>query len=231
VSQDELNRRIEAARAEEKAKLYPRLDETDARTQALHAEVELLRTKDQEREAADQARRDELAAAEAKRLEDELSVRDLFAKKEQDWEKRFAEERNAREVAEALQAKEREYAELASYKARRVAEVMAVDGIIPEFADLVTGTTPEQVEESLTTLQEKTASILEGIARANVAQRSAMPGVSSAAGNTGPLEAQPGQKVYTAAEIAALPLGSPEHLALRQAANVRTPGRGEGLFG
>jgi len=230
-TQEQLEAERARVRAEEKAKLYPRIEQTAAQYQALQEEVAGLRTKDQARDAEANALAEAEAAAAKKREEDELSVRQLFERKEQEWETRFNTEREARERQEALLAKEREYSELEKYKARRVAEVMAKDLIIPEFADLITGTTPEEVEQSLTNLQEKTVSILEGIQQAQTASRSAMPGVSSAAGNTGPLEAQPGQRTYSAADIAAMPPGSPEHLAARAAAGIRTPGRGEGLFG
>jgi hypothetical protein len=230
ITQDQLFAAIEAARAEEKAKLYSRIEKTDAQVNTLIAEREARLAA--EKEAADKA------AAEAKALEDEkLTLKQRFDKSEAENAERFKTLQAEIATRDALLAKEREYGQLMQYKADKVSELREPDpanqhfGIMPEFVDLINGTTQEEIDNSIATMVAKTRSIVEGVQQHEINSRAATPGVSPTAGNIGPLEQQGGQRTFTAEEIAAMPPGSKEHLALRAAHGMGRASSNRGMFG
>lgn len=152
-TEDDINK----ARVEEKGKLYSRLD-------AMKAEVDELKsaqTKDQEiRTTQFREEADAEAIAERQRVaqeETEMEVRDLLAKREKEWEEKFASIQQEQARDRALLEQERQYSELVQYQTRRVEEER--DNIMPELVDLVSGSTTEEIDASIESLKQRSESI------------------------------------------------------------------------
>lgn len=172
----------EAARSEEKDKLYGRISKTDERYTALNDEVKALRAAEAKREKEAADRLAEAEAAKQKAAEAELSAKELVEKKQAEWDAQMAQFRAEQEQREALFAKERAFTQLQIHTRDRVAQ--EADNIAPELIDYITGNTEEEVEASIEVAKNKTAAILAGIQQAQQAQRAGMPGIAPSAGAT-----------------------------------------------
>jgi hypothetical protein len=196
---------IARARQEEKDKLYNKISKIEEQNSTFLKEIEEQR---QAREAAQtqeaEAQRLAQEAAKAK-AEEDLSARDLLAVKEQEWSKRFEQIEQEREQERLLREKEAEFHNLQNYIQRRVGEES--ESIAPELIDLVSGDTPEQVEQSLATLKTKTQAILDSVQQAAVQQRAQMRGVSPTGySTTGPMDSEPGHKSYSVSDLRDMPM-------------------------
>lgn len=209
------------ARAQEKDKLYPQIDKLKAELDELKkAREEELAAKSAEKESKDAEAR---AAAEA-----EMDVRELLKQKEADWNEQLVRERQERESAFALLDREREYAALQSYR-QEVLEAER-ENIIPELLDLVSGSTREEVTQSIESLKERSARILESAQAAMQNTRREMTGTKTTLPPAGPLDINSEQRNFTAEEIAAMPMN--EYAKYRQRLlSDKAQGRGQGLFG
>lgn len=126
---------VEAARKEEKDKLYENLNTMDSR----------LKTFEEER----QRLADEAAAAEAAKEEvirqqqqEELTIAERYQQLEQTWEQKFAEQQQAMSAQQAVFEKEKEFAQIANYRQQRINELG--DQIDPRFFDFVGGNSPRR---------------------------------------------------------------------------------------
>lgn len=196
---------IQRARQEEKDKLYGKISKIEEQNTTFLQEIEQQRA-ERERLQAEAAEKQRLAAEAAKaKAEEEMSAKDLLAQRDQEWSARFAQIEQEREQERLLFAKEQEFNALQSYIQRRVAEER--DSIAPELLDLVSGNSPEQVEESLNTLKGKTQAILESVQQAAIQQRSQMRGVSPTGyATTGPMDSDPGHKTYSLTDLRDMPM-------------------------
>lgn len=216
---EEVIARVEAARVEEKEKLYGTLNTMDERLKVFEAEKQAL---------TDEAATAQAAADEAARVaaQQEMTVAERLTLKEQEWEQRFQQQQAAMEADRATFVKEREFQQIAGYRATRLAELS--DQIDPRFHDFVGGTTPEEIEASLYIAAQKTQEIgqefqqyLQGSQQVQqqqqVAPRAGLP-VASGPGFT-PEQmwsaVSEGQETLTAEQIAAMPMS--EFAAKREA--------------
>jgi hypothetical protein len=212
---------LEKVREQEKSKLYPQID-------GLKEEVALLKKEREDRVKAEEAQR--LAAEEAakKKQEDDMDVRSLLEKKEREWEDRFNNERLERERTSALLDQERRFAELNDYRNHRVSEES--ESIMPELLDLVTGNTPEEIEQSIAGLKDRSVRILEAAQQSMQNARRDMVGSRVTVPPTGPMDTNLENQQFTAEQISAMSVTEfAKHRGklLGQAANAR----GRGLFG
>lgn len=221
-SQEQVNEMLAKVRDDVKGQLYGRIEKSEA-------ELAELRTFREQQQAAAQAEADRVAEAERKAAEAEMDAKQLLDTRTQEFERQFMEMRQEMALRDALLQKERERGELMAYIQRRVAEER--DEIAPELIDYIGGESSEMVEASIATAKAKTASILEGVRQAQTQFRQEMPGVSTGAGNIGPVDSAGGQRQYTADEIAAMSPASPEYQKLRSAYGMDRAGRGHGLYG
>jgi len=210
---------IQKARQQEKQKLY--------------AEMERMRNELAERDKreaeAEERRRAEKEAfeAEAKRkAEEEMDVRTLLEHKQQEFEQALESERQEREKAFALLEMEKAFNQLQEYRQQAVA--VAGDDIIPELRDLVSGNTPEEIDASIAGLKERSERIIESAQQAMQSARRDMSGARVTAPATGPLDNEPGQKTFTAEELAALPMSE---YAKYRSSLIGDAGKSRGLFG
>ena len=219
---------LEAARQQEKDKLYGRMQALETQFNDSKAELDKYR---QEREAAESARLDaEKKAADAKKAEEEskLSVQDLIKRKEQEWQEAQNSLQNQLEMQKALMDKDRELFRLQQYIQRRVAEEIAENNIIPDLAEYIDGNNEEQVEASITKAKEKTASIVAGALGQNAPRTT--PGVSPTGfAPTGPLDNLQGTQSYQPSDIQKMSLA--EYAEFRAKAGIDKAGNNKGLFG
>jgi hypothetical protein len=173
----------------------------------------------------------EKAAAEEearKKAESEMDVRQLLEVKEQEWAQKLEAERLERERAFTLLERERQYAELTEYRNRRLEEER--DNIMPELVDLISGNNPDEIEQSITGLRERSSRILESAQSAMQSARKEMTGSRVTAPPTGPMDTNMEQNQFTAEQIAAMSVT--EYAKYRGKLLGKTASdRGKGIFG
>lgn len=195
VSQEELNRRIEDARKQEKDKLYRRLDDQGSRLKQIEEEREAER----QRLAEEERQRQE---AEEARLREEMSAKELL---EQERSERLAMKAEFEEQLAARDAaleQERAFLALQQYIAQKRAEV--ADDVVPELIDLVAGNSVEEVDAAASTMVARSASILQNVMGAASQQHLGMQGAGITNPPVGPVDNQSGHKTFTAEDIKAM---------------------------
>ncbi len=221
-SQEQVDEMLNKARTQERDKLYPKLQQTDA----MADELKELRASQKKLEKLEADRQAAIEAERKKAEEAKLSAEQLIAKREQEMNARFQQFQQDQEVKVALLQKQNEMIALQAYVQRRINEEQ--DNIAPELIDFIDGDTQEAVEVSIERVKVKTQQIADGVRNAGVRQRSQMPGVAPAAGVNaqGPLDT-PGDRQLTAEQIQGMSMS--EFAALRQRINMPN-GSGKGLF-
>ena len=204
---------VEKIRQQEKDKLYKRLEDSDGRVKSLEDQLSTL-SNESEVSKAEAAR---LAKAESdalrKREEEELSAKELITKRETEfdeklkvveteWEGRLAKIEEERASQEAMLEKERRYRELETYLGRRMVE--EEEYIIPELRDLASGTTEEEIDNSIAILKDRSSAILESIQQST--QPSGLRGSPVTAPPVGPMETQTEQQTLSAEDIRNMPM-------------------------
>ena len=208
---------LKRVRENEKNKLYDTIE-------SLKGEVNLL-AKDREDRLAEAELLRKAAEEEArKKAEEEMSTRELLSLKEKEWQAQLEEvkQENARNLA--LVERERQYAALVEYRNRRVQEEQ--DNIIPELVDLISGNTPEEIEQSITGLRDRSSKILDSAQSALSSARREMVGTKPTLPPT--MENNSDQQQFTAEQIAAMSVT--EYAKVRDSLGM---GRGadKGIFG
>ena len=184
---------VEAARQEEKNKLYPRLTKAEEELQALRQ-----KEADAEKAAKKAAKEAEEARLAAER--ERMSAQELIESYRAEQEQKFAELQAELETERALRQREREWGDLMQYKAARMQEVG--DEIMPELHDIVTGNTREEIDASIERAIAKTNAILGNVQQQLQGIRSGMPGVApTGAPATGPVGMDGTGQVITAEDI------------------------------
>ena len=213
------------ARAQEKAKLYPQIEK-------MASELELLKKEREEeaaRKAAKKAEREAEEAAKAKEKEEkELSYKELLKKKEQEFQSALEAERLERENAFALLEKERKFQEIMMYRQQRIEEER--ENIVPQLIDLISGNTPDEIEQSIATLRAKSDAIMQDVQQATLSAKQQMVGARVTAPASGPLDNETDQQIVTPDSIRDMSLADyakQRAKLLGGAAN----NRGQGLFG
>jgi hypothetical protein len=178
------------ARAQEKAKLYPQMEKMQEELAKAKALAEELAAKEADREADREAKRQaksaEREAKQKNKEEKELSFKELLSKKEQEFQSQLEAERLERERAFALLDTERKFQDLMSYRAQRIEEER--DSIVPQLIDLVNGSSEEDIEQSIATLKEKSAGIMQDVQQATANAKQSMAGTRITAPASGPLD-------------------------------------------
>ena len=211
---------LKKVREQEKSKLYPQID-------SLKEELSLLKKRDEER-AAEADRLKAEAELEAKRkAESEMDVRTLLESKEIEWAQKLEAERLERERAFSLLERERQFSELSEYRNRRLEEER--DNIIPELVDLISGNTPEEVENSITGLRDRSSRILDSAQQAMQSARREMTGSRVTAPPSGPMDTNTEQQQFTAEQISAMSVTEYAKYRERLLPKARTTNKG--LFG
>jgi hypothetical protein len=212
-TEDDLKR----VREQEKGKLYDTIE-------SLKGEVNLL-AKDREERLAEADRLRKEAEEEArKKAESEMDTRELLSLKEKEWTAQLEEVKNENARSLALVERERQYAALTEFRNRRVQEEQ--DNIIPELVDLISGNTPEEIEQSITGLRDRSSKILDSASQAMQSARREMTGTRPTLPPT--MENNSDQQQFSAEQIAAMSVT--EYAKVRERLGM---GRGtdKGIFG
>jgi len=230
---------IQKARQEEKDKVYARLEQETAQRKAFEAQVTDLLKNQQEREASEAAART-AAEDEAKRkVEAEMSAKDLLAAREQElkstlaqtqseWEAKFAQMQEEREQERAILQKEKELSDLRAYTQQRVAA--ETDTIAPQLRDFITGNSREEIDQSIEIVKAKSQEIANAAKDAFQAARAAQRGVSPTGyAPVGPMETEGGTRTYSAEDISRMDMT--EYAKLRQQIGLSDAGNNRGLYG
>ena len=188
-TEDDLKR----VREQEKSKLYPQID-------SLKEELNLLKKEREERVAVAEAAKIEAEAEAKRKAESEMDTRTLLEQKEKEWESKLEAERLERERAFLLLERERQYAELTNYRTRRLEEER--ENIIPELVDLISGNTPEEIEQSIAGLRDRSSKIIESAQQANQTSRREMTGTKPTLPPT--MENNSDQQQFSADQLAAM---------------------------
>jgi len=212
---------LQKVREQEKSKLYPQID-------SLKDELNLLKKEREERIAEAQLAKDAAEADAKKKAESEMDVRALLESKEQEWAQKLEVEKLERERAFTLLERERQYAELNEFRNRRISEEQ--DNIMPELLDLISGNNPEEIEQSITGLRERSSRILESAQSAMQTARKEMKGTSVTTPPSGPMDTNSDQQQFTADQIAAMSVT--EYAKYRgKLLGKAASDRGKGIFG
>jgi len=209
------------ARAQEKAKLYPQIEK-------MAEELAAMKKAKEEEDAKRAAKRAERETKLKQKEENELSFKELLAKKEQEFNSQLENERLEREKAIALLEKERQYQELQNYRQRRVEEER--DAIVPELVDLIDGDTPDAVEQSIATLKEKSARISDSVKQAMTSAKQQMVGARVTAPASGPLDNDSEQQLTTPDSVRDMSMADYAKNRAKLLGSAST-NRGQGLFG
>jgi hypothetical protein len=210
---------LKRVREQEKSKVYSRLEK-------MNSELEILRKEREERISAEE--RESQAAAEAARLqeEQEMDLRSLLEKRDQEWQQRLDEIKAEQERDRALLEQERQYAELTAYQAQRLEEER--DNILPELLDLVTGSTPQEIDASIESLKERSDRIFESAQQAMSSARREVAGARVTMPT--PVENTSENRQYTPEDIRNMSLQEYAQHRQRLLSN-QAQGRSQGLFG
>lgn len=212
---------IARAREQEKSKVYPQLDR-------LRDELAALKREKEEREASEAAAHAEAEAEARRKAEEEMEIRDLLSKKEQEFAAQLEAERLERERAFALLETEKRFQELQTYRQQRLEQER--DAIIPELLDLVDGSSTEEIDASIENLRERSNRILESAQQAMQSARRDMAGSRVTAPAAGPLDTDPDNRSYTPDDIRQMSMADYMKNRARLLGD-SAASRGRGLFG
>jgi DNA repair exonuclease SbcCD ATPase subunit len=218
---------IAKAREQEKAKLYPQMEKMKEELATLKKAREEELAKKAERDAERNAKKAEEALKAKQKEEEELSVKELLSKKEQEWQSQLEAERLERERAFAMLEKEREFQELNNYRQGRLEQER--DNIVPELIDLISGNTKDEIEQSISMLKEKSASISSSVQQAMQTAKQQMAGTRITNPAAGPLDNDSSQQSLTPDSIRDLSMA--EYAKQRaKLLGTAASNRGQGLF-
>jgi chromosome segregation ATPase len=200
----------------------------------LQEELSTLRKEREERAAVEaerlakrQARESEREAEKKKQEESELEVRDLLAKKEEEWASKLQSERLEREKAFALLEREREFQELQTYRQQRLEAER--DAIIPELIDLISGNNRDEIELSIAGLKDRSAKIFDSVAQVAQQSRKEMAGTRITSPASGPLDNDSDSRTYSPDDISNMSLA--DYAKNRSKLLGNSKNSGQGLFG
>lgn len=212
---------IRRAREQEKSKVYPQLER-------MKEEIATLKREKDERDAAEAAAQADAEEAARRKAEEEMEVRDLLSKKEEEFTAQLEAERLERERAFALLETEKRFQELQNYRQHKIEAER--EAIIPELIDLVDGSSIEEIDASINSLRERSERILESAQQAMQSARRDMTGSRVTAPAAGPLDTDPDNRTYTPDDIRGMSMA--DYMKNRQRLlGDSAASRGRGLFG
>lgn len=157
---------IQAARQQEKDKLYRRLE-------TMQGELRTLQEERERRTAEEAQRQAEAEEAARRQREDEMSAKELIAVKEAEWRAEQERLRQEIESERALRERESQFAELMVVQQNIMAEYQ--DRVAPELLDLISGNSPEEIRQSAEDMAVRTERILAQTQEAVQNARQQMP--------------------------------------------------------
>jgi len=219
---------IKKAREQEKQKVYSTMEKMKEELAQLKQQEQERASREAERRAQRTAREAEAAKKKAEEAEQEMGMKELLKKKEEELQAQIDAERAAREAALALLEREREYQDLQAYRQQRLEQER--ENIIPELIDLIQGNTKDEIESSVSQLKDKSTRIFESVASASQQTRKEMVGARITVPANGPLDNDSDSQ--TASPDALRNMSMAEYAKNRDKLLGSTgTNRGQGLFG
>jgi hypothetical protein len=217
---------LEAARQQEKDKLYGRLQEQEERVKTFQAQLEELNADKAKRDEETKKLADAAEAAKKSEQESKLSAQELIANREAELRQQQEKFEHDMELRLATMAKEQEFLRLQSFIQRRVAEEIAANSIIPDLVEFIGGNTEQEVEDSILKVKEKTANIVRGAATLTAP---GMPtGVSPTGGPSSLLDGISAPRELSATEISQMSME--QYRAYREQRGLDRAGNNRGMF-
>lgn len=220
---------VEAARQQEKEKLYTRLEEETAARKNLETQMAAFSTDLTTRQEAEQAALKSAADAAEEKRRAELS----FGEKLEEASKQFGSQVSSLQEQlaqrDAILERERQFNELMQYRAGLLQQ--QGNDILPELHDLVRGDTPEQLDAAVSAMVARTSSILQNVADATQQARQGARGVGVTAPPVGPMDNNSGQETVSAADIAAMDMKTYTANRARLLGAASQQQRDRGMFG
>jgi hypothetical protein len=186
-------------RSQEKEKLYPEIERLKDEVLSLKKDKEEKAA----RKAAEAAEKEAAKVAkERAKLEDDLEAKDLIKLTAEELREQLERERQERERAFALLERERQFADLEAYK-RQVIE-QERENIIPQLIGYIQGNSQEEIQASVNSLKEQSASIMQDALTASQNARKEMAGTRATLPASGPLETNLESRQFSAQDIASM---------------------------
>jgi membrane protein involved in colicin uptake len=225
---------LEAARKQEKDKLYAQIQALQANQQQANEALAAIQKSKDEELAAVQAAEAQKAEDARKKAEDEMSAKALLEQKlaetTQTWQQKFEQIEAERAQEKALLEKERTYQELVNY--RNTALEAAKDEVAPQFYDFIQGNTKEQIDASIARAKTASESLAETFKAAQQTQLSQMRGVSTAGYSpVGPMENNPGQQTLSPEQLAGMSMADYAQYRAKTGVGAAESRSNRGLFG
>lgn len=221
---------IEAARTQEKDKLYETIERERAERVKLQERMSAfdtdLATRTQAQEAAEKAAAD---AAEEKRVA-ELSFAERLAEFERNQGAKLDGLQQQLAQRDTLLAKERQFNELMEYR-RGALDTEFGQQILPELRDLVTGNTAEEIDASVSALAQRSAAILDQVTQATQGARQSARGVGVTAPPVGPLDNNSGHETLSLQDLQAMDMTQYAQYRGRLLGGAASQPRDRGMFG
>ena len=142
---------IEAARKQEKDKLYRRLETMQEQVARLEQEQ---RQRQEQAEAEQRAKEDEAR----KQAESEMSAKELLELKEREWQATMQTIEQQMEAERALRERETQFAELMNIRQQLINDYS--DRVAPELIDLIEGENADELRQSAEDMAARTQRIL-----------------------------------------------------------------------
>lgn len=200
LTEDEVRERLNRARSEERQKLHDQLEKDRAELARLRQAEEERTRREAEAEAQ---RRTEEDNARRQAEAEELDSKSLIERREAELRAQMEQQRAWFEselaTRDAMMEREREFAALETYRAQVTAA--NEEHILPEFRDLVQGTTREQIDASVADLINRSQAVLANLRQAGMEAGRAAPGVSTRAPAVGPETMAEGRRQLSAEDI------------------------------
>lgn len=225
---------LEAARKQEKDKLYAQIQALQEEQKKASEALAAIQKSKEDELAAVQAAEAQKAEDARKKAEEEMSAKALLEQKlaetTQTWQQKFEQMEAERAQEKALLEKERAFQELVSYRNDSIAA--AKDDIAPQFYDFIQGDTKEQIDAGIARAKAATESIAQQFQAAQQTQLSQMRGVSTAGyAPVGPMENNPGQQTVTPEQIANMSLAEYAQFRSKTGVGAAESRSNRGLFG
>ena len=150
--------------------------ETDARLTQMSEQLQQLTTERETREAAIAQQQAEAEAATRAAEEEKMDVRQLLDKRESEWQQRWDAMEKQREMDQAIFEKERAFQQLQEYRRDRIAQEDPY--LMPQFRDLIQGSTVEEIEAAIEDMKRRTQATIEDFQNAYAEVRPPVRGAS-----------------------------------------------------
>ena len=191
---------LERVRAEEKEKLYARLNGKDSELKDIQERMAAWEKEKADLAAAEQKAKEEAEAVRKAKEEEQMELRDLLERRDAENKARLDEMNSRFEQERAVFEQERRFNELQEYRRSMVEQ--HGEFIMPELRDYVRGDSVEEIDASIADLRARTEAIMANV-RENLTAPPAPPmrGTSTTTPPVGPLEQEPGNQSFSPQDI------------------------------